>query len=140
MRAVVDTCIVIDALQKRSPFDREAVRIFHAAAKRDFAGFITAKSLLDIYYLMHRVFHKDDAVRAEIEKLLILFDLLDTSSEDCRRALSSEVSDFEDAVMVETALRSGARCIVTRNLKDYSRTRIPVFSPQNFLKLIGRSE
>ena len=140
MRAVIDTCVVIDALQRRSPFEREAVRVFHTAAEKRFTGFITAKSLLDIYYLMHRVFHSDRAVRVEIQKLLVLFELLDTSAEDCRRALSSNVSDFEDAVMVETALRSCVGCVVTRNLKDYARARIPVYAPSRFLELIGQNE
>lgn len=136
MRAVIDTCVVIDALQRRSPFEREAVRVFHTAAEKRFTGFITAKSLLDIYYLMRRVFHSDGAVRAEVGKLLVLFELLDTSAEDCRRALSSDISDFEDAVMAETAFRSGASCIVTRNLKDCARARIPVYAPSKFLKFI----
>lgn len=40
--------------------------------------------------------------------------LLDTTSLDCRKAISSEISDYEDAIMVETAIRSEIDCIVTR--------------------------
>ncbi|WP_337649268.1 PIN domain-containing protein [Hungatella effluvii] len=58
-------------------------------------------------------------MRAILNTLFQLFDLLDTAGMDCRRAISSDVSDFEDAVMVESAIRSGVDCIVTRDLKDY---------------------
>ena len=34
-----------------------------------------------------------------------LFDLTDTTGSDCRQALLSELSDYEDAVLVEAALR-----------------------------------
>lgn len=60
----------------------------------------------------------------KIESLLGLFDVLDTTSIDCRKALSSQVVDYEDAVMCETALRSDMDCIVTRNGKDYVQSEV----------------
>ena len=65
-----------------------------------------------------------------------LFELLDTAGMDCRRAISSELTDYEDAMMVETALRCGVDCIVTRNLKDYEKSAVPVYSPPAFLARI----
>ena len=46
------------------------------------------------------------------------------------------MTDFEDAVMVETALRSKMDCIVTRNIKDYEKANIPVYEPADFLALL----
>ena len=63
-----------------------------------------------------------------------LFDLLDTAGIDCRKAISSEMADFEDAVMVETAKQVAVDCIVTRNQKDYARSSVPVYSPGEFLE------
>ena len=51
---------------------------------------------------------------------------------------SSEMTDFEDAVMVETALRCGMDCIVTRNVKDYVKSMIEVYQPAEFLGLFIR--
>jgi len=65
-----------------------------------------------------------------------LFELLDTAGMDCRRAISSELTDYEDAMIVETALRCGVDCIVTRNLKDYERSPVQVYSPSAFLARI----
>ena len=38
--------------------------------------------------------------------------------------------------MVETAVRPGADCIVTRNTKDYSKAPIPVYAPAEFVELL----
>lgn len=140
MKALIDTCVIVDALQSRLPFYKDAQKIFLAVANRWFDGYITAKSAADIYYLGHRTTHSDKETRKILEKLFALYDLLDTTAMDCRRALSSQISDYEDAVMVETALRSGCECIVTRNLKDFKNASIAVYSPSDFLEFITPKE
>lgn len=136
MRALIDTCIIVDALQNREPFWADAQAIFLAVANKQIDGFLTAKSATDIYYLTHRYTHSDKDTRAVLNTLFQLFELVDTMGMDCRRAISSDIHDFEDAVMVESAIRSGVECIVTRNLKDYVKAQVPVYSPAEFLKLI----
>lgn len=54
MRAVIDTCVIVDALQNREPFCKDAQAIFLLCANRQFDGFVTAKAMTDIYYLTHR--------------------------------------------------------------------------------------
>lgn len=136
MRALIDTCIIIDALQSRAPFKDSAEAIFLHAANRDFDGFITAKSSTDIYYLTHRITHNDADTRKILSNLFLLFLPLDTLGLDCRKALSSDISDYEDGVMIETALRSGIDCIVTRNTKDYAKSPVTVYQPEDFLLLL----
>lgn len=136
MRAFIDTCVVIDALQSREPFAKDAQDIFLAAANNLYLGYISAKAVTDIYYLMHRHTHDDKASRDILNKLFALFDVLDTAGIDCRKAVLSPVSDFEDAVMVETALRNEVDCIVTRNLRDFVKSPVPVYEPKAFLKLL----
>lgn len=136
MRALIDTCIVIDALQNREPFCREAQDIFLAVANKQFTGFLTAKSVTDIYYLTHRHTHSDKETRIVLGKLFSLFELLDTAGMDCRKAISSDVSDYEDAVMVEAALCASMDCIVTRNIKDYTKSTLRVYAPADFLQFL----
>ena len=136
MRALVDTCVIIDALQSRVPFAEDAQRIFIYSANNHFEGYITAKSVADIYYLTHRLTHSNAETRKILSKLFTLCHLLDTTSLDCRKAISSEITDYEDAVMVETAIRSEMDCIVTRNVKDYMKSSVKVYEPSAFLKLL----
>lgn len=136
MRVLVDTCVIIDALQSRVPFAEAAQKLFIYSANRQFEGYITAKSVTDIYYLTHRSTHSDAETRRILSKLFTLFYLLDTTSLDCRKAISSEIGDYEDAIMVETAIRSEMDCIVTRNIGDYAKASINVYEPSTFLKLL----
>ena len=136
MRVILDTCIIMDAIQNREPFAEDAKNIVRAAANKWFTGCITAESSTDIYYLTHRCTHSDKDTRAILTKLFILFEVVDTTGMDARKAISSEVSDYEDAVMIETAIREDADCIVTRNIKDYSKSPVPVYEPAEFLRLL----
>lgn len=136
MRVLIDTCVIIDVLQSRAPFAEAAQKIFLYSANRKFEGYITAKASTDIYYLTYRFIHSDVETRKILSKLYTLFHLLDTTSLDCRKAISSEISDYEDAIMVETAIRSEMDCIVTRNVRDYSKSPIRVYEPSAFLKVL----
>ncbi len=136
MRVLIDTCVIIDALQARAPFAEAAQKIFIYSANQQFEGYITAKSVTDIYYLTHRLTHSDAETRKILSKLFTLFHVLDTASLDCRKAISSEISDYEDAIMAETAIRSEMDCIVTRNVKDYAKSSIPVYEPSSFISIL----
>ena len=137
MRAVIDTCVIVDALQSREPFSKNAQSVFLLCANRQYEGFLTAKAVTDIYYLTHRRTHSDNATREIFTKLCALFGVIDTAALDIRKAISAEVADFEVAVMIETAVRSGVDCIVTRNTKDYSKAPIPVYPPERFIELLS---
>ena len=130
MQALKDTCIVIDALQNRSPFANDARAIFYAAADNRFDGYVTAKSTADIYYLMHRYTHSDKETRDVLRRLGSLFEFL-----DCINAIDSNIRDYEDAIMSESAERSGMDCIVTRNTADYLFSKVAVYTPQEFLAM-----
>lgn len=139
MRVLIDTCVIIDALQSREPFKDDAQKIFLLAANTSFDGFITAKSVTDIYYLTHRCTHSDSETRKILSKIFTLFEPLDTTGLDCRKAISSNISDYEDAVMVETAIRTDMDLIVTRNTKDYTKASLPVYQPSDFLEMLSLS-
>ena len=138
MRAVIDTCVIVDVLQSRKPFCEDAQAVLLLAANRQFEGFLTEKAVVEIYYLTHRIMHNGSETKAVLTKLCTLFRLLDTTALDIRNAIAAEdVSDFEDAVMIETAVRSGMDCIVTRNTRHYAGASIPVYEPAEFLRLLA---
>lgn len=130
----------MDAVQNRAPFAAGAKKIFRKAAMNRFIGCITAKASTDIYYLTHRCTHSDKDTRVILTKLFALFDVLDTAALDCKKAVSSSVADYEDAVMIETAVSNGIDYIVTRNAKDYKASPIPVLSSDTFLQMLEQEQ
>ena len=136
MIILLDTCVILDALQNRVPFAEDAQKIFLAAANKQIEACITAKSVADIYYLTHKLTHSDKLTREILAKLFTLFNLLDTTSKDCKDALFSSMTDYEDAIMVETAKNAAVDHVVTRNIKDYAKTSISVITPSELLEKI----
>jgi len=132
MTVLIDTCVIIDALQKRQPFDIAAMKIIDAVAKKRIRGVITAKSITDIHYIYMRHVHDREKTLDVVKKLFALFVVADTLAVDCYNACFSDVNDYEDGVMEQTAKRLHVDCIVTRNLKDYRLSNIKAFSPDDF--------
>ena len=136
MKVLMDTCVIVDVLQSRGSFVEDAQTLFLLAANERFEGYITAKSVTDIYYLTHRLTHSDQKTREVLSGLFSFFAVADTTGADCLHALSSAVSDYEDAVMAETAARMKLDCIVTRNEADYQACRLRVLSPRDLIRAL----
>lgn len=140
MKVMLDTNVIMDALQDREPWAEAAKQIFREAALGRFVSCISAKACADIHYLAHRCTHSEADARNTLGKLFSLFDLLDTAAEDCQKALISETKDFEDAIMIETAFREGLDFIITRNEKDFSHSPVKVLDPESFLLLLDKQK
>ena len=70
-----------------------------------------------------------------VGKYLIL-----AATEDIFHALSSDTSDFEDAVTTETAIRSKMDCIITRNQNDYAKAGISIYDPIEFWDILKNDD
>lgn len=109
-----DTNIILDALASREPYNREAEQLFLLAAKEQIIGFITANSVTDIYYLIRKKSTEADARKA-IRNLLLLFEIVDITKNDCEKAIDIDNSNYEDAILVVCAKKSKIDIIVTRD-------------------------
>ena len=136
MKALIDTCVIIDALQKREPFFNDAKNLLLLAADADFEGYITAKSAIDVRYIIRRDKHSEIDSRYILNVIYDFLTVIDTTGDDCINALILNNNDYEDAVVVEGAKRSGVDYIVTRNIKDYENLGIPAIEPSKFVDMI----
>ena len=50
------------------------------------------------------------------------------------QALNSEINDFEDAIQNEAAEKVKVNFIVTRNSKDFRKSKLKIISPKGFVK------
>ena len=134
MKTLIDTNIIIDALQNRKGFADDAEFVMLQAY--EYNGYIAATSVTDIYYIQRRYYHDEQKARENLEKVLELYDIIGITEVDCRNALRNGMSDFEDAVLVESAKRNDIDCILTRNVKDFKNADIAVYTPKEFLRLL----
>ena len=140
MKILVDTNIIIDALTSQEPFREDAEQIFLLAANQIEDMYITASSATDIYCLVRKYLHSTEQAKNVMIKLYVLFHILDVTSIDCQEALSSEVNDYEDAVISCCACRNQIDYIVTRNIKDYEKSKTGVILPKTFINMVTQDE
>ena len=140
MKILLDTNIVLDVLQKRSPWFDDGMKIFLAVAKMQIEGFVTAKEVADIHFFSRKQFKGEENIDTKVRKIisgiLALFGIIDTLGEDCRHALGIENNDYEDAIMMTSAKRAGIDYLVTRNTEHFEQSTVPVCTPADFVKLL----
>lgn len=138
MKILVDTTVIIDALTSREPFRKDAEQTFMLAANRIEDMYITASSATDIYFLVRKHLHSTEQAQNVMSKLYELFYILDVTANDCKEALLIEMSDYEDAVISCCALRNHIDYIVTRNIKDYEKSKVQSILPEQLLTMISQ--
>ena len=142
MKALLDTNVVVDVLQRREPWFQSGAAIFRAIASRQVVGCLTAKQIADLHFFSRKQFKGEIAVDAKarqvIAKLLSLFEIIDTLGVDCQNALGIENGDYEDAILIESAIRAGVDCVVTRNPEHFKAAPIRVYSPSEFADQLKR--
>ena len=135
MKVLFDTCTVIDILGKTA-FFQDAFTAYDVALFKKMDVCLSVSSTTDIVYLLHsRGFMNKRNTREAAQKLVELFTLIDNTPTDVQRALESNMSDYEDALIAYAALRNDIDFIVTRNEKDFTRSPVPALSPKSFVKL-----
>ena len=140
MKILVDTNIIIDALTSREPFREDAEQIFLLAANQIEDMYITASSATDIYYLVRKYLHSTEQAKSVMSKLYELFHILDVTASDCKEALLTEMSDYEDAVISCCATHNHIDYIVTRNIKDYEKSKVQAILPDQLLRMVSQND
>lgn len=138
MTVLLDTNIIMDALQERSPFDVEAKEILRRGQSgKEFSCLFTANAATDIFYLYSKARDVKSANTA-LAFLLENYGVVSVTREDCKAALSLPLEDFEDALVIVCAKNANADYIVTRD-DDFLRVDSPVklISPKEFMSILG---
>jgi len=135
MIILLDTNIIMDALQERQPFDVEAKEIMKRAQDGEITCMFTANAAADIFYLYSRARDLKSA-RAALNFLLTHYGVVSVTHEDCINALSLSIDDFEDALVAVCAKKADADYIVTRDEKFLRETSpVKTITPKNFVNL-----
>jgi translation initiation factor IF-2 len=51
------------------------------------------------------------------------------------KALFSNIDDYEDAVVAESAKEKGVDCVITKNIKDFKNSQVKVLLPEEYLAI-----
>ena len=101
--------------------------------EKKLSGCTTVHSLLNVHYIAKKTVGEKSA-RASIKVLSSQINIVKEDISIVEKALPSIITDFEDAVQHFAAVSAGADFIITRNIKDYKHSTIPVLTAEQFLR------
>jgi predicted nucleic acid-binding protein len=135
-RVFVDTNILVDLIADRKPFSNFAIIIFSLAERDKLELFTSSHSIATTHYLLKK-YIDEIQLREVLINLSELIQIEGIHQETINTALRSNHKDFEDALQITCASAiDKLDCIVTRNIKDFKNSRIPVFEPDELIKLL----
>ncbi|MGD9825899.1 type II toxin-antitoxin system VapC family toxin [Desulfobacter sp.] len=135
MKVLFDTNIILDVMLDRLPFSGPASMLMSLVEKKELAGSICATTVTTIYYLTAKAFGKNNADK-HIQSLMSLFEIAPVNESVLYGAIKAKFNDFEDAVIYQSAENTYMDAIITRNLKDFKVSKLPVYSPDEMLQLL----
>lgn len=132
-KLLIDTNIVIDLLAKREVFYNSAAQLFSLADKQKLELSISALTFANTNYVLSRL--KSTQVAREIlRRFRVLVKVLPLNDKIIDLALNdSNFKDFEDGLQYYTAIVNEQDVIVTRDLKDFKASKIPVMTADEYL-------
>ena len=132
----IDTNVILDFLADRIPFSEHASILFQLAKDCKINIHISALSINNTYYILRKVTSNNKALQL-ISEILEYTEVQDMSREIIRKAIKSGFKDFEDALQYHSAMEVGSiDVIITRNLKDFKKSELPVLSSETAVKLL----
>ena len=135
MKVLFDTNVLLDVLLDREPFATHSAGVLSRAEKGEVAGYACATTITTLFYLCRKQMGEDDA-RQNIQTLLSILAVAPVNQPVIEGAVQAGFNDFEDAVLSESAVLVSADVIVTRNKKDFAKSSVAIYTPEELLNVL----
>ena len=133
-KVLIDTDVILDFFFDRKPFAEYSTEILNLCEGNKLSGFTTPVIISNVYYLLRKT-AKHDIIVEKIKQLLSIIEIIKMDKNAVFNALNSEFNDFEDALQNYSAIENGEiRIILTRNIKDFKKSELAIFTPETYLK------
>jgi predicted nucleic acid-binding protein len=132
MRVLIDTNVVLDFLQGREPFVKNAVRLFEQIDAGEIEGFIAATTITNIYYII-RKFAGGEVAQDAITQVLTNLNICPVDRDILERAILLNFLDFEDAVQYACGVLHNVNAIVNLDLSGFVNADIPIVLPEDLV-------
>ncbi len=131
----IDTNIVLDLLSRREPYYEEAANLFSLADRKIIELSISSLTIANTSYILLRQTNSTSA-KEILRKLRLIINILPLDDKIIGIALNdNSFDDFEDGLLYFTAIENNQDLIITRNLKDFKNSDLPVMTAKQFLEM-----
>ena len=132
MRLFIDTNVLMDLVAYRLPFAYDAIRVFQLKGK-GIQLFVSDLTYANAVYVGRKILSSDRLYDTLVE-LRSYVNISEIGEKAVDEALRLRKEDFEDVLQYFSAIKENVDAIITRNVKDFSLSRLPVVTPDEFLK------
>jgi len=130
----IDTDVVLDFLLNREPLSTSVAIILTLSEQGKINAYISPLTISNCYNILRKLASHKKVV-TNLRKLLVITNIASISKQDVILALNSKFSDFEDALQHFSAIsHSKIDVILTRNVRDFKNSEVPVMTPESYLK------
>ncbi|MDR1286404.1 MAG: PIN domain-containing protein [Treponema sp.] len=133
-----DNDIILDISIKRDESlendINEAIKLVNLIESGEYKGYTSTVIFTNTYYIQRKLKDHNTAINF-LKKLRLILTVLNIDGKIIQKALESGFSDFEDAVQYYTAVENKMDYIITRNIDDYKKSTIKVYTPSQYLKI-----
>jgi len=133
----IDTDVIIDFLIDREPHSREDAIIFTLIEQKKLKGYVSSLTFSNLYYVLRKI-ESHNKVITKLDSISRLLTILKVDQQTIKYAIASGFPDFEDSIQYNCALDyKKIDVLITRNIKDYKGSEIPVMTPADYLKMVS---
>ncbi|MBU1368267.1 MAG: PIN domain-containing protein [Bacteroidetes bacterium] len=135
-KVLIDTDVILDFFFDRQPFAEYAAQVMGLCEAGKIKGYASPVIYSNVYYLLRQTASHEKVID-KLKQLLMITDVLLMDKEVVSEALNSGFKDFEDSLQNFAAMKHGEiDVILTRNVKDFSKSEIGVLTPESYIKSI----
>ena len=135
MVLLIDANVLLDIIMKRLEFIKDSSVIWKLCETGKVKGYVSSLTIASIVDIMQKEMDPQ-----KIEEVLsmrsMIFEFTDLCVSDIQQAARMQWNDYEDAIQSATAQRIHADFIITRNIKDFAKSKILAFTPAELLARI----
>lgn len=133
MRIFFDTNIFLDVLFNRQPFVMASREIVSGAIEQKYEGAISALTIVNAIYISKKYGLSQTEAKHKIATICKYLSVLDLKGNDAQECLKTNWHDYEDCIQYTSADHFSCDIIITRNPKDFAKSKIKVLTPDAFL-------
>ncbi len=134
-RIFIDSDVLIDVLSMRKPFYKHSAELLSFAERKIFKGYTSPLIIANVNYVLQKFGSQKIAIDS-IRKIRKFIGIVEMNEQIVDDALLSNFKDFEDALQAFSAEKANLDMIITRNMNDYSNSKLSVMSPIEALAML----
>lgn len=135
MKIFLDTNILLDFVTERDGVE-EACALLQLGEEGKVCLTTSYLTMANTAYVVRKGRSREELYEL-LNGLSEMIQILSMDETQMKNALSHPVSDFEDMLQYVCAQVHQCDAIITRNGKDFTFSKIPVYSPTAFLKIMA---